>query len=85
MIASYLYSGISYFEIEKYKEAGQSFQKVIEHDDNLYIEQAEWYIGFVYLMRDEKDKARKQFQKIADSQGYYQDEAEKILKRIKRK
>ncbi len=83
MVASYLYSGISFFEIEEYRNAGQSFQEVIDHNDNLYVEQAEWYLGFVFLMRDEKDKAKEQFEKIADTQGYYQDEAEKILKRIK--
>jgi len=84
MIASNLYAGISYFELQEYKNADASLTKIIEHNDNLYIEQAQWYLGFCYLMMNEKEKAKLQFKKLEKSEGYYSDEAEKILKRIKR-
>ncbi len=83
MIASNLYTGISYFEIQKYHEADQSLSKVIEQNDNLYIEQAEWYLGFCYLRLGEQEKAYEQFASLAGHRGFYQKEAKKILRRIK--
>lgn len=85
MTASYLYSGISYMELKEYVNAEKSFIAVIEHDDNLYIEQAEWYLGMVYLLTDELEKAKVQFLKIKLDDGYYKDEATRILKKLKRK
>lgn len=77
-----LYSGISYFEIEEYRKAGKSFSKVIEHNDNLYIEQAKWYLGFCYLKTEEKDKAIKQFTQIANSKSFFNEKAREILKKL---
>ncbi|HKK63979.1 MAG TPA: tetratricopeptide repeat protein [Bacteroidales bacterium] len=83
-VATNLYSGISYFELEQYREAGLSFNKVIEHNDNLYIEQAEWYLGLCFLATDELDRARRQFARIASSNSDKSKEAEKLLKKIKK-
>ncbi len=84
MVASNLYTGISYFEIQKYREADKSLSKVIEQNDNLYIEQAEWYLGFCYLKLNENEKAREQFAKLASKYGYYQKGARKILRKIRK-
>jgi len=82
--ATDLYTGISYLEIERYKEAGQSFNRVIAQNDNLYMEQAEWYLGFCFLATNETDRARRQFARIASSNSYYRDEAEKILTKLRK-
>lgn len=82
--ASFLYSGISYLELKEYTKAGMLFNKVIEHNDNLYLEQANWYLGMVYLITNDKEKARKQFKKIKKSDGIYSDEAARILRKLKR-
>jgi len=84
MTASYLYSGISYMELDQLKRAEKALTAVLEHNDNLYMEQADWYLGMVYLMMDEKDKAKIQFRKIKAADGYYRDEANKILRKIRR-
>lgn len=81
-MATQLYTGISYFEIEEYRKAGNSFTKVIEQNDNLYIEQARWYLGFCYLKTEEKEKAIRQFREISSSKGYYSEKAKAILKRL---
>jgi tetratricopeptide (TPR) repeat protein len=78
-----LYSGISNFEIAEYQKAGKSFTKVIEHNDNLYIEQAKWYLGFCYLKTEETDKAIKQFSEIAKSNSFYSEKAKAILKKLR--
>jgi tetratricopeptide (TPR) repeat protein len=82
-MATQLYSGISNFEIAEYQKAGKSFTKVIEHNNNLYIEQAKWYLGFCYLKTEENDKAIKQFTEIAKSNSFYSEKAKAILKKLR--
>lgn len=81
-MATRLYSGISFFEIKEYQNASNSFNKIIAHKDNLYVEQAEWYLGFCLIMRDEKEKAIRQFEKIVKENGFYSERAKQILKRL---
>lgn len=77
------YSGISYMEVKEYNQANKSFNVVIDQENSLFFEQAEWYLGFCYLMTDQKDKAKKQFNAIAASDSYYNKEASQVLRRIK--
>jgi tetratricopeptide (TPR) repeat protein len=81
-MATRLYCGISYFEIREYQKAGNSFNQIIQQNDNLYIEQAEWYMGFCMIMKEEKEKAIRQFVKIAEENGYYSEKAKQIIKKL---
>lgn len=78
-----LYSGISQMELEKYNDARKSFNQIIDNNYILYLEQAEWYLAFCYLMTNERDKAIEQFAMIENRKGYYQKQARKILRHIK--
>ena len=78
-----LYSGISYMEEEEYMKADRSFNRIIDHNDNLYIEQAEWYLGFCYLMTDKLDVAKSHFAEISGSNSYYKEKARIIVKKLK--
>ncbi len=82
-MATRLYSGISYFEIKEYNKASNSFDLIIKHQDNLYVEQAEWYMGFCLIMKDEKEKAIRQFEKIVNDGGYYSEKAKEIVNKLK--
>jgi tetratricopeptide (TPR) repeat protein len=77
-----LYSGISQMETERYSDANTSFRKILDNNYILYLEQAEWYLAFCYLMTNDRKKAEEQFGLIADRKGFYQHQARKILKRI---
>jgi tetratricopeptide (TPR) repeat protein len=82
---AHFYMGESYMEIKQYQEASESFNRVIEHNDNLYIQKAEWYLAGCLLAMDQTDLARRTFASIASSSNhYYRDDAAKILKRMKR-
>lgn len=83
--AAYLYSGLSYMELKDFSMAEALFRKVIDHNDNLYLEQANWYLGMVYLNTGQREKAREQFLKIRKSDGIYRDEARRVLRKMKRK
>lgn len=77
-----LYSGISQMEIRKFKDAHTSFRKIIDNNYILFLEQAEWYLAFCYLMTDDVDKARDQFALIKKRKGFYSQQAGRILRRI---
>lgn len=81
-ITSNFYSGISNIEINEYSQANKNFTRVIKHKNNLFIEQSEWYLGFCYLMTNEKDKAIKQFNTIAKGNSFYKSKAQEILNRL---
>ena len=85
MVSANLYAGISYFELERYQEADISLNKVIDHQDNLYIDQAEWYLGLCYLAINENDRARRQFAQIASSNSEFAKDAKKLLNKLSRK
>ncbi len=76
-------SGVSNMELSQYKMASGSFKKVLDHNDNLFIEDAQWYLGFCYLKTENTNKAIDQFTKIAISTSSRKEKARKILKKIK--
>ncbi len=79
---STLLNGISNFEISNYPEAEVSFVRVIDNDDNLFIDHAQWYLSMCYLKTDELRKAKDQLAKIADSESIYRRNAKQILRRL---
>lgn len=82
-MASHFYSGISLQELGKYKNAIEEYEIVAIDKDNLFLEQAEWYIGLCYLQTREDKKAHKQFKKIANGNGFYKEKAVAILRKMK--
>ncbi|MGF1584159.1 MAG: tol-pal system YbgF family protein [Bacteroidales bacterium] len=81
-ITSRFYSGISYLETERFTVAEKSFEGVIDHDDNLFIEQAEWYLGLCYLKTGEQEMAKSMFAVIAKNDGFYSKSANRILRNL---
>lgn len=75
--------GVSKFEEENYPEAKVSFTKVINDRDNLFFEDAQWYLALCYLKTSEKDKAVNSLKYIKDSGSIYSSNAKKILRKIR--
>jgi hypothetical protein len=80
---STMLSGISSFEEKNYPVAKQSFHKVIDNNDNYFIEDAQWYLAWCYIRTNEADRAVEQLNVIKNSESIYRKDARKILKRIK--
>lgn len=83
-IGAQFYNGISQYELEKYESADASFNKVIEHNDNMFVENAEWYLGLCYLAMGENQRARRQFAMIASSNHEKSEEAKKLIRKLRR-
>jgi len=78
-----LLKGVTNFEEKKYPEAKRSFGRVIDDKNNLYIDQAEWYLALCYLNTNERDKAKELFSAISKESGIFQADAKKIIKGLK--
>lgn len=78
-----LLNGISNFETQNYPEASGSFSKVIEDNNNFYIDHAQWYLALCYIKTGETVKAVNQLATIEDSRTIYRKEAKKILRYLK--
>lgn len=75
--------GMANMEVSNFPVAEGSFSQVIDHNDNLYIEDAAWYLGLCYMMTDEKEKALNQFNAIAGSNSRHSREAAKLIRKLK--
>jgi tetratricopeptide (TPR) repeat protein len=74
--------GNSYANMEEYSEAGINYKKVVDHNDNLYIEDANWLLGLCYLRTGEIDKARTQMELISVSDSRHNSQAKDVLKKM---
>lgn len=83
--AALFYSGASHQNMHKYRNAVKDYALIIEHNDNIFIEQAEWYMGLCYLNLKENEKARAILEAIVSREGFYKQKAEVLLKKMKRK
>lgn len=80
-----LYRGLSMIELGKYDLAIGDFESIINHNDNLFVDQAHWYLALTYLKLDQTDKAEEQFSLIAADRSVYRTKAQKILQDLKNK
>ncbi|PKP53618.1 MAG: hypothetical protein CVT92_03310 [Bacteroidetes bacterium HGW-Bacteroidetes-1] len=80
-----LYSGLSYIELGEYNKAITEFKIIIEHNDNLFIDQAEWYLALSYLKTNQKKESIKHLEKIAADRSIYKTKAQKILREMENK
>lgn len=79
-MAALLYSGISLMEIEKYREAEQSFEVVVEDQDNLFVEQAKWYMAMCYIKANKITEAEMLLEELARSSQFYHKRSKKALR-----
>ena len=80
---SNFYAGMAYQETGKFDQAIRAYQTVVRDKDNLFVEQAQWYIGLCYLQTENRKKAFRQFKQISNSDSFYQQKANAVLRRIK--
>lgn len=81
--AANLYSGISLMETEKYQKATNSFQTIITHNNNLFIEQAKWYLAMCYIKTGQTKKAEITLNELVAIDSYYKKPAKKVLNDLK--
>ena len=78
-----LYSGFSYMNLEEFDMAENQFKYILNHGDNIFIDQAEWNLGLSYLANSKTEQASSIFDKIASEDGAYSAQATNIIKKLK--
>ena len=78
-----LYSGFTYMKTENFVQSENQFKYILDHGDNIFIDQAEWNLGLVYLAQNKTDNAIEMFTKISTSDSAYKESADKLLKELK--
>lgn len=81
-ITARLYTGLTYMKLEMYNKAEDQFNYIINHKDNIFIDQAEWNLGLSYLANNKTDKATTIFAKIANEDSAYSKRASEIIKKL---
>lgn len=82
-IALQYYCGISNMEIQQFNRSAELFQSIIDQGNSIYYENAEWYLGLSYLVTDQTELAKEQFNIIANDEGHdFKKDAESILQKL---
>jgi len=77
------YKGLSYQNMENFEQAIQAYSKVVNHGNNLFIEEAEWYKSLCYIKLNEKTEAKQELIAVIDRKGHYEKDAKAILRKLK--
>lgn len=80
---SALLNGVSNFEISNYPEANKSFVRVINDNNNLYIDHAQWYLALCYIKTGEREMAVERLMVVKASKSVYSKDASRVLKALK--
>jgi tetratricopeptide (TPR) repeat protein len=76
------YSGLACIEANQNEKAIGEFKYIIDQKNNLFVENAQWYLALSYLKNNQVKEARSIFAKINNSTNPHNKEASQILKRI---
>lgn len=77
-------SGIASMEDKDYEKADGKLSTVIKHDDNVFVEHAEWYLGLCYLSTGSDEKLGTHLEDIINRDGFYANDARKLKRQVKR-
>jgi hypothetical protein len=77
------YKSASLQNLDKYNEAIAGYTKVINHGDNMFIEEAEWYRSLCYLKLGNQAKAKQELLAVIDRKGHFEKDAKAVIRRLK--
>lgn len=77
------YKAASFQKLEKLDDAIAAYTKVINHGDNLFIEESEWYRSLCYLKTGNKERARVELLAVIERKGHFENDAKAVIRRLK--
>jgi hypothetical protein len=77
------YKAASLQNLNKYVDAVESYTKVINHGDNLFIEEAEWYRCLCYLKLENYENLKMELLAVIQRNGHFENDAKAVLRRLK--
>jgi tetratricopeptide (TPR) repeat protein len=76
------YTGLASIETNQNERAIKEFKYIIDQKNNLFVENAQWYLALSYLKNNQVKEAKTLLVRINDSSNPHNKEASQILKRI---
>ncbi len=77
------YAGASLQKLNNFEEAIADYTLVINHADNLFVEEAEWYRSLCYMKLGNKLQAKQELLAVINRNGYFKQDAKAVLRRLK--
>ena len=81
MEAQFIY-GVAEMKNANYPDAKSAFSKVIDHNNNLFIDKAQWYLALCSVKTGDSSEAKTQLIAIIKSESIYKVKARRLLKKI---
>jgi len=81
-MAANLYAGFSFMKLSDFENAEYKFNEIIEDNNNLFIDQAEFNIALCYVATNNLEKAKQMLKVIVKEKTVYSEKAEKLLSNI---
>jgi tetratricopeptide (TPR) repeat protein len=78
----YLLDGICRMESDQLQESRESFDTIISNGDNLFLEQAKWYLALSFLKENRPADARPLLQELSTGTGKFARLARNLLKEM---
>ena len=76
-------SGLSAMQTNDYSGAISSFVQVIDNRDNMFMEEASYYLALCYYKEEDYDQAMLALKGILNSESRFRKDAKKLLRKIK--
>jgi predicted Zn-dependent protease len=76
------YSGLASIEANQNEKAIGEFKYIIDQKNNLFVENAQWYLALSYLKNNQVKDAKSLLVQINNSSNPHNKEASQILKKI---
>jgi tetratricopeptide (TPR) repeat protein len=78
------YKGASHQKLHDFSDAVVVYSEIIEHRDNIFYEQAEWYKGLCLLHLGEIEQVMSLMEAIIAREGFYKNKAGILMKSLKK-
>lgn len=79
----HFYKAASLQNLSRFQEAIPEYSRVINHGDNLFVEEAEWNRCLCYMKLENHETAKHELLAIVERNGFYKKEAKAILQRMR--
>lgn len=75
------YLGMSYLNLDQFKEAKAYFTTTINSKDE-FVDEAYWYLALIALREKDKESAKAYLRKLTATNGYNQERAKQLLEKL---
>ena len=80
--AKLMYLALCHLELSNLNQAKVLFQEISNDKNHEFYEEAQWYLALTHLRNDQPKSAIRQLQEITDSNSFFAQRAQQLLKEI---